>query len=58
MQERYPQIRVEEDRIFIFDGPVWTTAGLDLALGIVEKDLDMEVAHRLVMQKFRSGGQT
>ncbi|MDQ7914220.1 GlxA family transcriptional regulator [Pseudomonas sp. 102515] len=66
MQERYPQIRVEEDRIFIVDGPVWTsagmTAGLDLALGMVEKDLGMEVArsvaHRLVMQQFRSGGQT
>ncbi len=37
MQDRYPQIRVEEDRIFIVDGPVWTTAGLDLALGMVEK---------------------
>ncbi|KTT56085.1 AraC family transcriptional regulator [Pseudomonas oryzihabitans] len=66
MQERYPQIRVEEDRIFIVDGPVWTsagmTAGLDLALGMVEKDLGMDVArsvaHRLVMQQFRSGGQT
>lgn len=62
MQERYPQIRVEEDRIFIVDGPVSSTAGLDLALGMVEKDLDMEVArsvaHRLVMQQFRSGGQT
>lgn len=64
--DRYLQIRVEEDRIFIVDGPVWTsagmTAGLDLALGMVEKDLGMEVArsvaHRLVMQQFRSGGQT
>lgn len=38
------------------------TAGLDLALGLVEKDLGEEVArsvaHRLVMQQRRSGGQS
>jgi hypothetical protein len=35
---------VEEDRIFIIDGPVWTsagmTAGIDLALAMIEQDLD------------------
>jgi transcriptional regulator GlxA family with amidase domain len=38
------------------------TAGLDMALGMVEKDLGADiariVAHRLVMNQRRSGGQT
>jgi transcriptional regulator GlxA family with amidase domain len=42
LQTRFPKVTVEEDRIFIVDGPVWTsagaTAGLDLALAMVEKD--------------------
>lgn len=66
MQERHPDIDVDSDRIFIVDGPVWTsagmTAGLDLALAMVEKDLGDEiarsVAHKLVMQQRRSGGQS
>ncbi|MWL74318.1 GlxA family transcriptional regulator, partial [Escherichia coli] len=61
-----PTTRVEEDRIFIIDDHVWTsaglTAGLDMALGMVEKDLGAEVArsvaHLLVMHHRRSGGQT
>src|SRR5277367_5313394 len=36
MQRNYPRIAVEEDRIFITDGPIWTSAGMsagvDLAL--------------------------
>jgi transcriptional regulator GlxA family with amidase domain len=47
-------------------GPIWTsagmTAGLDLALGMVEKDHGEEVArsvaHKLVMHQRRSGGQS
>ncbi|EKM5065264.1 GlxA family transcriptional regulator [Cronobacter turicensis] len=66
LEARVPQARVESDRIFITDGTVWTsagmTAGLDMALGMVEKDLGAEVAravaHRLVMHHRRSGGQT
>ncbi|WP_396330676.1 GlxA family transcriptional regulator [Burkholderia anthina] len=66
MQKHYPDIRVEEDRIYIVDGPVWTsagmTAGLDLALAMVEKDLGAEaaraVAHKLVMHQRRAGGQS
>ncbi|HEX7910100.1 MAG TPA: GlxA family transcriptional regulator [Paraburkholderia sp.] len=66
MQKRFPDIRVEEDRIYIVDGPVWTsagmTAGLDLALAMVEKDLGAEVArsvaHKLVMYQRRAGGQS
>jgi transcriptional regulator GlxA family with amidase domain len=57
---------VEEDRIFIVDGPVWTsagaTAGLDLALAMVEKDLGEDaarsVARKLVMHHRRAGGQS
>lgn len=66
LQKRFPEIRVEEDRIYIVDGPVWTsagmTAGLDLALAMVEKDLGSDiarsVAHKLVMHQRRSGGQS
>lgn len=66
MQKRFPGIRVEEDRIFIIDGSLWTsagmTAGLDLALGMVEKDLGADVArtvaHKLVMHQRRAGGQS
>lgn len=66
MQSRYPAIQVEEDRIFIVDGALWTSAGmtaaLDLALGMVEKDLGADVArsvaHKLVMPQRRSGGQS
>ncbi|QCR37895.1 GlxA family transcriptional regulator [Nissabacter sp. SGAir0207] len=66
LQQRYPTIQVQDDRIFIIDEHIWTsagmTAGLDMALGIVEKDFGAEiarnVAHRLVMNQRRSGGQT
>ncbi|WP_061133689.1 GlxA family transcriptional regulator [Caballeronia fortuita] len=66
MQRLFPDVRVEEDRIFIVDGPIWTsagmTAGLDLALAMVEKDLGADiarsVAHKLVMHQRRAGGQS
>lgn len=66
LQEMHPGANVEEDRIYMVDGPVWTsagmTAGLDLALALVEKDLGNEVgrtvAHKMVMHQRRSGGQT
>lgn len=66
LQTRFPDVTVEEDRIFIVDGPIWTsagaTAGLDLALAMVEKDLGADVARStaklLVMHHRRVGGQT
>lgn len=66
MQARFPDIQVEDDRIYIVDGPIWTsagmTAGLDLALAMVEKDLGGDiaraVAHNMVMHQHRSGGQS
>ncbi|MFV3308841.1 GlxA family transcriptional regulator [Pseudomonas sp. NY15181] len=66
LHKRHPDITVEDDRIYIVDGPIWTsagmTAGLDLAVGMVEKDLGADVArsvaHKLVMHQHRSGGQS
>ena len=64
--KRFPKITVEMDRIFIADGPVWTsagmTAGIDLALGLVERDLGEQVTQRaakvLVVHHRRAGGQS
>lgn len=66
LQERFPEAHVEEDRIFIIDGNVWTSAGMsagvDLALGMIEKDfgadLTRDVARRLVVHHRRAGGQS
>ena len=62
---RFPDVRAEEDRIFINDGPVWTsagmTAGIDLVLALIDNDLGPEaakmVARLLVMNQRRMGGQ-
>ncbi|NUU38023.1 GlxA family transcriptional regulator [Pseudomonas sp. C2B4] len=66
LQRAYPNIKVEEDRIFIKDGNIWTAAGMsacvDLALALVEMDLGAEVARRvarqLVVYHRRAGGQS
>jgi transcriptional regulator GlxA family with amidase domain len=66
MQSQYPGIKMDEDKIFIIDGPVWTsagaTAGIDLALGMVEKDFGADiarsVARMLVVSHRRAGGQS
>src|SRR5262249_43023875 len=65
-QARYPKLEVDADRIFIVDGPIWTSAGvsasIDLALAMVERDLGAEtarmVARRMVVYHRRSGGQS
>lgn len=65
LARQHPQLRVEPDPIFINDGPVWTsagvTAGIDLALAMVEEDLGramaLEVAQQLVVFLKRPGGQ-
>ena len=62
---RFPNVRMEEDRIFINDGPIWTSAGMtaavDLALAMVDRDLGPKaaklVARLLVMNQRRMGGQ-
>jgi len=66
LQAQCPKCMVEEDRIFINDGPVWTsagmTAGFDLALALIENDLGKEiarsVARKLVLYHRRGGGQS
>ena len=63
---QYPQVKLEADRIFVRDGEVWTsagiTAGIDLALALIEDDLGAEVARRtaqeLVVHHRRPGGQS
>ena len=66
LQARFPKVKVEEDRIFIIDGPVWTSAGMsagiDLALAMIESDLGVDVARAvakyLVVYHRRTGGQS
>ncbi|MGF6090462.1 GlxA family transcriptional regulator [Pseudomonas sp. 18173] len=66
LQARFPAIKVEADRIYVIDGSIWTsagmTAGIDLALAMVEKDHGAElaraVAQKLVMYHRRAGGQS
>ena len=61
----FPAVHVESDPIFVRDGAVWTsagvTAGIDLALALVEEDLGgdvaLAVARYLVMFLKRPGGQ-
>jgi transcriptional regulator GlxA family with amidase domain len=62
----FPTVTVESDRIFVRDGDVWTsagvTAGIDLALAMVEddvgRDVALAVARRLVVFLKRPGGQS
>jgi len=66
LQREYPSIRVEADRIFCRDGNVWTsagvTAGIDLALALIEEDhgfaIAKGVAQLLVVYHRRHGGQS
>lgn len=66
LARRYPEITVEPDRIFVQDGNVYTsagvTAGIDLALALVEADhgaeLARHVARALVVFLQRPGGQS
>jgi len=66
LQSRFPRTRVEIDRIFVGDGPIWTsagmTAGIDLALALVEHDLGPEKTRRaakaMVVHHRRAGGQS
>ena len=61
----FPRVRLEPDTIFVRDGSLYTsagvTAGMDLALALVEEDFGREVAlaaaRELVMFLKRPGGQ-
>jgi putative intracellular protease/amidase len=66
LQHRFPKTKVDDDRIFIVDGSVWTSAGMtaciDLCLALVEADLGVEasrsIAKKLVVYHRRTGGQS
>lgn len=66
LRRQHPQCRVEDDRIYVRDGQVWTSAGvstgIDLALAMVEEDhgaeLALDIARWLVVYLRRPGGQS
>lgn len=63
---RYPKVKLDAERIFIRDGDIWTSAGIsagiDLALALIEDDLGADIARRtaqqLVVHQRRPGGQS
>jgi transcriptional regulator GlxA family with amidase domain len=65
-KRRFPSARLDENRLFVVDGPIWTaagnSAGLDLTLWMLENDYGSElartVARTLVVDQQRSGGQS
>ncbi|PJI50109.1 MAG: AraC family transcriptional regulator [Pseudomonas sp.] len=65
LQLRFPALQVDTDAIFIQQGAIWTsagvTAGIDLALALVEADcgreVSMQAARELVVYLKRPGGQ-
>lgn len=65
LARQHPSVQVDPEPIFLRDGDVWTsagvTAGMDLALALVEKDLDREaaltIARHLVLFLRRPGSQ-
>jgi transcriptional regulator GlxA family with amidase domain len=66
LEDLHPAIDVDPDRIYIQDGPIWTSAGvsagIDLTLALIEEDyghkVAIETARQLVMFIKRSGGQS
>jgi transcriptional regulator GlxA family with amidase domain len=66
LAKTYPDVRVEPDPIYIRDGNVWTsagvTAGMDLALALVEDDhgreVALDIARRLVLFLRRPANQS
>ncbi len=66
LQRLHPLVRVDAEPIFVRDGPIWTsagvTAGMDLALALVEQDLDRDaaltIARHLVLFLRRPGNQS
>ncbi|MBR0642717.1 GlxA family transcriptional regulator [Plastoroseomonas hellenica] len=65
LRRRFPELQVDCDRIYLNDGKVWTsagvTAGIDLALALIEDDFGfdvaMTVARYLVVYLRRPGSQ-
>jgi transcriptional regulator GlxA family with amidase domain len=65
LRAAYPNVDVDAEPIFVRDGAIWTsagvTAGMDLALALVEEDLDRDaallIARHLVLFLRRPGNQ-
>ena len=65
-KQRFPDVLLDEDRIYINDGNLWTSAGIsagiDLSLALIADDLGepiaRHVAHQLVVYYRRPGGQS
>ncbi len=65
LQALRPPVRVQRERIYVHDGPVWTSAGvttgIELALALVEDDLghavSMDIARTLALPMLRGGEQ-
>ncbi len=63
--ERYPELKVDANPLYVRDGKFYTsagiTAGIDLALALIEEDFGaqvaLSVARELVMYVKRPGGQ-
>ncbi len=66
LSREYPDVKTEPDKIFIKNGKIYTsggvTAGIDLALSMVEEDYDRKtalyIAKMLVIFIKRQGGQS
>jgi transcriptional regulator GlxA family with amidase domain len=66
LARRFPTIKVDADRIYTREDDIWTsagvTAGIDLALAMIEEDCGIEIskaiARDLVVYHRRSGGQS
>jgi transcriptional regulator GlxA family with amidase domain len=66
LEQRFPALTVDRDAIFVCQEAVWTsagvTAGIDLALALVEEDcgraVAMDLARDLVVFMKRPGGQS
>lgn len=66
MTRHFPAVKLDADRIFVRDGKFWTSAGIsagiDLALALVEEDLGEDVARHsareMVVNQRRQGGQS
>jgi transcriptional regulator GlxA family with amidase domain len=66
LQERFPEVQVDRDAIFVRQGSVWTSAGvtscIDLSLALVEEDCGREIAMRVAREMVvflkRPGGQS
>lgn len=66
IERRFPRVKLDDDRMVVIDGPVWTSAGasagIDLALSMIENDLGPEkarfVAKMLLVHHPRSDRQS